>query len=95
MQAQSYRHRGVYGCVRRRGRAYDKGMGTIPVFTSRQNEGERCKGRREMLDRKWEKKRRITEFIVLGIFFMIVAGVFTVADVFTVLVAFLQRGSSP
>ena len=73
----------------------DKGMGTIPVFISLRKEGERCKGRNKMIDRKWEKKRRIIEFIVLGIFFMIVAGVFTVADVFTVLVAFLQRGSSP
>ena len=89
MQAQSYRHRGVYGCVRHRGRAYDKGMGTIPVFTSRQNEGERCKGRREMLDRKWEKKWRIIEIIVLGIFAVIVAGGFTVLG------AFLQRGSTP
>jgi len=42
-----------------------------------------------MLDRKWEKKWRIIEIIVLGIFAVIVAGGFTVLG------AFLQRGSTP
>lgn len=47
------------------------------------------KEHREMIDRKWERKWRVIELIVLGVIAVLVAGGFTILG------AFIERGSIP
>jgi hypothetical protein len=58
------------------------------LFTDWQ-QGFTPKEHREMLDRRWERKWRIIELIVLGVIAVLVAGGFTILG------ALIERGSIP